>query len=101
MLYTQRHWVAVKSRRDNNKERLCAACGSVVPVSATDRMWLMVSYLCDACRGATELVSQLISQYLWSTCISSKEAVGPPSPFPWQGLTVGCFSLTLGLLLTC
>ena len=97
---TQPHWVAVR-RRDNKKDHLCAACGSVVPVSATDRTWVTVSHLRDSCRGTTELVSHLISQYLWSSCISSKEAVGPPSPFPWQGLTVGCFTLTLGLLLTC
>lgn len=48
--------VAVKSQRDDKKEQLCAACGSVVTVSATDRATERGdSCLCVSCKGTTDL----------------------------------------------
>lgn len=37
--------IAVRSQRDDRKEQFCAACGSMVPASAADKMWLTVTYV--------------------------------------------------------
>lgn len=34
-----------QEQRENRKEQFCAACGSMVPASATDKMWLTVTYV--------------------------------------------------------
>lgn len=70
----------------------------MVPASATDKMWLTVTYVV---LEELQNCESFNLQCLWSTCESSKEAGGRPSPLPLQGCTVGRFTLILGLILTC